>query len=233
MHHLSISRKALAQINLGQFIKKATSQQQHPPIPIPLQGNFEWFRTKGTYTEDPRYYYEFEKEIAQLQAEAQEKQLTLPEDFLLFMKDKRLLFRVKSNIDAYFELPELIEEVLPSSGNYLLRFYSDSQYTCFWYLCLDQQGNACVCFSEDLYGDIEEEPGFEKTVHKIEFCAPTFEEFIFRHWIETSIKRKTRAWEKGELTEWEKVYVKKMKKWDRTVEAYQNNPLISTFFDRL
>lgn len=233
MHHISITRKSLAQINLAQFIKKATYQQQHPPLPISLQGDFEWFREKGIYKEDPRYYYEFEEELNQLQLEAEEKQLTIPKDFLHFMKDKRLLFRVRSHIDAYFELPEMIEEVLPNSKNYLLRFYSDSQYTCFWYLCLDQKGNACVLFSKDLYGDKEEEPGFEKTEHSLEFCAPTFEEFIFRHWIETSTGGKLNRWEEGELTEWEQVYKEKLKKWDRSVDVYQKNPVIFSFFNTL
>ena len=208
MHYILLTKKELAKANLIQLQQQLTAQQNNPPIPIPLRGDFEWFGMNGRAVEEekPSYAYEFKEELLRLQEEALEKGLSLPPSFLLFMSNKRMLHRIYSRTDCYFELPEVIEEIAPNSGIYLLRFYSDSQYSCFWYVCLDQQGNSCVLYSQDLYGYATEEPGFEKK-DVLEYATPTFEAFIFRYWIETSIACK----EGNGLTAWEQAYVARKK----------------------
>jgi hypothetical protein len=111
-------------------------------------------------------------------------------------------------------LGNVIEEIPETNGLHFIHFLSDSQYCCFWYLCLDKKGNHCVVVSGSLYGhdddEKEEEEDFDE-ISDIEskigyFCSPSFTEFIARFWLENEICFK--SYDDEELNDIEKSYAK-------------------------
>jgi hypothetical protein len=69
---------------------------------------------------------------------------------------------------------------------HLVRFMRDSQDLLFWYLHLDPQGPPFVVVSSidfETVGQVDP----EQALRQFWFCAPEFEEFIYRFWMENSI----------------------------------------------
>lgn len=175
-----------------------------PPIEIELDENFNWLKSYPERLDKKNWEYDFSEKLEKLQQEAKSKGIVIPKSFLNFMADGSLIRRIRSNTDCFFEFGDFIEEVPDTNGINFIHFMSDSQYCGLWYLCIDKKGNNCVVISGNLYGheykeDVDNEIGY--------FCAPSFEEFIFRFWIENEIWHK-KVYEKIELNELEKNYVK-------------------------
>ena len=75
-------------------------------------------------------------------------------------------------------------------GGYLLRFYSEGQDCLHWYLYLSQPMYHCVVVSGEFFGGddlLEDEEDIDDKSGKFWFCAPSFEAFIYRTWIENEI----------------------------------------------
>jgi hypothetical protein len=110
-------------------------------------------------------------------AEAQELGLILPKAFVTFMSSAQLRHRVP----GYFDLPPRIYPY--SKQGYLIGFLGDQQGCVSWYLYLTVQGDHCilVTFSDDLYSD-----DFDIDASMM-ICAASFEEFLYRYWIESII----------------------------------------------
>lgn len=176
--------------------------EELPPIEIELDENFDWLKPYPEQINKEDWEYDFSKEIEKLKNDADKKGLEIPNSFLNFMSNGALIRRIRSNTDCYFEFGDYIEEVPETNGMNFIHFMSDSQYCGFWYLCLDKNGNSCVVTSGNLYGHIHKEEELDEIGH---FCAPSFEEFIFRFWIENEIWYKE-IWEKVELNDLEKRY---------------------------
>jgi hypothetical protein len=74
---------------------------------------------------------------------------------------------------------------VPALDRHLVRFLTDRQDCLFWFLTLGDEGGPILVSGSDL----TEEPPEE--VDDISMVAPTFEEFIYRFWIENEIAFRT------------------------------------------
>ena len=181
-----------------------------PPIEINLDNEFNWLRPHSEYLSEEDWSYDFKEQLEILQKDAKSKGLVIPKNFIEFMGTSDLLRRIRSNTDCYFELGDYIAEIPNTNGLYFLHFLSDSQYCRLWYLCLDKEGNNCIVSSYKVYGHIEdpheEEDDDDDNEYTVDyFCAPTFNDFIYRFWIENEIWFKIH--EQQQLDEIEQRYV--------------------------
>jgi hypothetical protein len=161
-----------------------------PPIPFQLHGDLEWLENTKSHILNIGCEREKENKIAlqELVQSCDAVDIQLPASFLKFMSNFSLQERVRSNTDCYlFLCPSPIPS--PKGGGYLLRFLSDSQACLFWYIYIteDRSDHAVVC-SPGFYGIKselwrEEEPDPDE----INFCAESFEIFLWRFWIENEI----------------------------------------------
>jgi hypothetical protein len=146
------------------------------PYRFPAELQAEWH---------PRWV-EHRKEIV---ASAQQLGLCLPPAFLRFMASTELQDRIPSGTDCWF----LFSSIVPcprSRDGYIIRFLQDNQGCSAWYLYLSPDGKECVLTSgarlhllvtnPEQLGNISEEEEMEHTY----VCAPSFEAFLYRFWIE-------------------------------------------------
>jgi hypothetical protein len=169
------------------------SYENLPPLPTDLfRGDFEWLKeSKQHGAEDESV--DLSSQVEQLLMTTSQIQLILPDEFVRFMKSPNLPNRIRSCTDCFFELSNEIVKSPTNEGGYLIRFLSDSQGCLFWYLYLIKTGEHCIVVSDKmlgtegelLYDDVVTEDSDEESY--ICFCARSFEEFIYRFWIENEI----------------------------------------------
>jgi hypothetical protein len=130
----------------------------------------------------------FEKNVA----DAQARGFTVPEVFLKFMRSRELRRRIPSCTACYFDAPERLVEM--DDGGVLFRFLDDQQWCVLWYLYLGpNQTQAIVASCHAFDVDDEKEIANETHVYANDdspwtwVCAPDFESFLFRFWLENHI----------------------------------------------
>ncbi len=169
------------------------SYENLPPLSTKLfRGDFEWLKQSEPPEEDVEMV-DLRPQIERLLTTAAQIQLALPNEFVRFMNSPDLPNRIRSCTDCFFDLSDEVVESYAGEGGYLIRFLSDSQGCLFWYLYLTKTGEHCVVVSDKLFGsegdllydDEEIEDSDEESY--IFFCAQSFEEFIYRFWIENEI----------------------------------------------
>lgn len=174
-----------------------------PPLdPDRFTGAFQWLGGVGEVLPE---------QVVRLDGLAREltaRGLILPQDFVTF----------QTHANAYLSLDEVsvtgcwtnISEPLPSPvepGAFLVRFFRDQQDCVIWYLYLRPTGEAFVVHSHlDYEYEYEARRDGEATETDLDdaeeqraailWCAPSFEGFAHRFWIET---RLWRAISDGEL----------------------------------
>ncbi|MFJ2024979.1 hypothetical protein ACIODW_14415 [Streptomyces sp. NPDC087897] len=135
--------------------------------------------------------------------------VALPRDFVTCLADAKLRFSLDdvSVTGCWTD----VSEPLPSPvepGAFLVRFLRDQQDCVHWYLHLRPSGEVFVVHSSVDYADLYEAeegddgawPGLadpEDQEDTILWCAPSFEEFAHRFWIEN---RLWRALQDGDLS---------------------------------
>ncbi|HLE27463.1 MAG TPA: hypothetical protein VI793_05060 [Anaerolineales bacterium] len=167
-----------------------------PPLDASLlRGEFEWLadladhlqQVMGGYRPPQENQERLSSNLNRLTAEATQTGLKLPVAFLKFMGAPYLQDRMPSCTACYFDLSERIIESSAGDGGYLIRFLNDQQDVLLWYLYLNSQGDHCVLVSPIFF----DEPPGDLTPERIRnhtfFCAPSFEAFIFRFWLENHI----------------------------------------------
>lgn len=122
--------------------------------------------------------------------QTQQLGLTLPSAFLRLMSSQELQDQIPSCTACYFDLPEKILPCPGSKTGYIIRFLNDQQDVLLWYLYLTPEGEHCVLVTplslDELTGPEYEEQQAQIAQH-IFVCAPTFESFIYRFWIENTL----------------------------------------------
>ena len=192
------------------------SYENLPQLPTELfRGDFEWLK-QSELSEDVEIV-DLRPQIERLLTTASQIKLALPEEFVRFMKSPDLPNHIRSCTDCFFDLSDEIVESPAGKGGYLIRFLSDSQGCLFWYLYLTKTGEHCVVVSDKLFGsegellyddeEIEDSDGESY----IFFCAQSFEEFIYRFWIENEIWFAL-SYDDEPLTEEQQNYVEHYKK---------------------
>jgi hypothetical protein len=120
-----------------------------------------------------------------LRKEAAQANLVLPPEFIRFMGNRALQLAIPSCTACEFDL---IGELVPSvveEGAYTLLFLRDQQDVLLWYLYLTPDGKSSVICSPIPFDEIDE-PAHVIKAHTLT-VAPSFEEFIYRFWIENVI----------------------------------------------
>lgn len=191
--------------------------QSLPPLsPAAGDGTFVWLNPLPSATDQQLAVHRPAPEKRAQQAEKLERltqaagalNLVLSEPFLRLMGDLELQQRVPSCTACYFDLPEAFSPSPAGEGGYLLRFLNDQQDVLLWYLYLHPSGAQAVVVSSYLY-DAEPIPDEYRqgVINSTGFCAASFEEFIYRFWIENTIWF-VLADGQGELTEAMQTYLK-------------------------
>jgi hypothetical protein len=175
-----------------------------PQLPEGLfDGSFSWLpRTRKVVpTGKSRFERAYPPVLERMTNESEDLQIVIPEAFTRFMAGVDFPNRIRSATDCGFDLAESLVYV-PWEAGYLLRFLADSQGCLFWYLFLKQGGGHYVVVTASYYGGdptadrvfMEEHLGPDwnredppKKSDRIWFCAPSFESFVYRFWIENEI----------------------------------------------
>jgi hypothetical protein len=123
--------------------------------------------------------------------------ISFPSSFIDFINSDDLKGRVRSCTDCYLDLGDCLVHTSGVEKGYLTHFMSDSQWILHWYLYLDESGDHCVLVSEAGFGfqhiDMDSPRKFDRdglfqlNQKQIWLCAESFQEFIYRFWIENEI----------------------------------------------
>ena len=161
-----------------------------PPLSdLPLDGTFGWLPnpemaldwaiggSPGQTQFDP-------KSVDWLERVADATGISLPQPLIGFLRsEKRNWFR--SVTGCWLELPTRLVNV-PGKDAVAIRFLNDQQGVQFWYATVAPSGEEQgVVASDDLFD--APEPWLEGGIAETYVCAPSFEAFMFRFWIENEI----------------------------------------------
>jgi hypothetical protein len=158
-----------------------------PPSDVQLDGTFDWLRTENakeqSIHEDDRC--DVRKCFGHLARFCAEHSMPLPRAFEAFFQELGLAARIRSCTRCFLDLaPDVIPA--PKGDGQIIRFLADQQGCVFWYLFLASGSeDHCVIASPDYYGSDAAAVWPEPTdPGSIDFCAPSFEGFLFRFWLE-------------------------------------------------
>jgi hypothetical protein len=167
-----------------------------PPLPA-LDGSLDWLGPLPEHLDHEMeihrsYAPEKRGRIDTIAAQAEQLGLTLPLAFLRVMGTNELQERFPSCTACFFTLSERIVPCPAAERGYILRFLNDQQDVLLWYLHLTPGGGHCVVVSPyelDTPEDAEEltDQGRQNILANTWVCAPTFEAFLYRYWLENTI----------------------------------------------
>jgi len=168
-----------------------------PAIDEPLDGTFAWLRSAEmpasfgmTYGPNDACLDPPAKELVARAAEARREGLAVPPEFLAFMGDAELSSSVPSCTACFYDLGARLVAVPEHEGpERLLRFMNDQQSCLAWYLLLEPGGRHRVAVAPPHFRDEPTGDTFEDVAdpRDVLVCAPSFEAFVRRFWIENAI----------------------------------------------
>jgi len=160
-----------------------------PPVDTSLFDNeFEWLPEPDENWEKFVMMEDLGHTYSSLRDSAKSKGIVLPKPFLIFFESPYHQNCMISATDCYFDLSDKIVEIPGSQSGYLIRFMNDSQNVMQWYLYIDEENNHRVVATNWML-DSEYPIGksLESKLENVNICANSFEEFIYRFWIENKI----------------------------------------------
>ncbi|NJL13369.1 MAG: hypothetical protein HC913_10450 [Microscillaceae bacterium] len=167
------------------YLSKQVVQEIDEKVPEYVDKTFKPSGQADIFAPKPKW----QKKLAAIQQSLPEH-LILPEAMVRFMSAPEAQNLIPSCTACYFDLPD---EALPfrflGEDGYLFYFYRDQQDCLFWFYYVRNTGESCILVSplplgvEDL-GEILK----DELVHReVFYTAASFEEFIYRTWIENII----------------------------------------------
>jgi hypothetical protein len=165
-----------------------------PPI-RDLNGSLDWLgplddktdRTMQVHRKAP----EARGRLDSVTADAQRLGLRLPPAFIRLMGTPALQDRIPSCTACYFKLGERFVHCPGAEGGYIVRFLNDQQDVLLWYLYLTPGGEECVLVSPYGLDDpaLQTPTAEQRTavINNTFICAPSFEAFVYRFWLENAI----------------------------------------------
>ncbi len=224
-----------------------------PPIPAALlQGTLHWLipldRDIQREQQDafPSRSWDFSPDHwRNIMTSSLELSLSLPDAFRQLMDSPALMNRIPSCTNCYFGLSKKLVPCPRSEEDSILRFLNAAQGQIAWYLYLTPQGEHCVLAGYpllDLLNDpedpeyrtqriTEEERSMVFEGRGVYVCASSFEEFLYRFWIENILWYKL-VWYGGRkpLTEEEKSYLSHYQPGFSSDSLIRKNPEIGIKF---
>jgi hypothetical protein len=159
--------------------------------------------------------------LRELVFSAEHLRLTLPEPFLSFMA---LPVLQEAIFACSADWVDSTAKIVPCPGHqegYIIRFLNDQQDCEFWYLYLIPKSQVQYVLVSHLRLDPEEDETYRDPegpadlADAIFLCAPTFETFLYRYWLECNLVGKL-AWSPPEpLTSEEQGYLAHYKRSDK------------------
>jgi len=189
-----------------------------PPIRA-LNGTLDWLGPLDPQTdremEIHRNAPDARGKVAEIEAEAAKLGLTLPEAFVRLMGSPELQDHIPSCTACTFGLPRRILPCIGSDQGYLIRFLNDQQDVLIWYLFLTPAGEQRVIvtpyeFDEGEGANPNDLPADQRSavIANTAVCAPSFEAFAYRWWLENTIWFKLNTSDgDAKLTEEERRYL--------------------------
>lgn len=159
----------------------------HPEIDAEMQG----YRFADEEQAEPSS--QWVDNLKSLVASTKHFGLSLPESFFRLMSSPALRARIPSCTDCHFTLSRLAPCPGDREKGYVLRFLHDQQDCLIWHLYLSPEGKECVLASGTYLDSVHSDPqGFEQiteqeAIAQTWVCAPSFEAFLYRFWIENVI----------------------------------------------
>jgi hypothetical protein len=158
-----------------------------PPPGVRFDGTFDWLRVEPSQASSilDQQRSDVVQSFAQLARFCSPRSITLPLSLVTFLQDMRLAERIRSCTACFLDLAtDIIAS--PKGDRSIVRFLADQQGCLFWYLFLaPRQEDHCVVVSKDYFGSDTAEVWPEPSdPDSIEYCAPGFESFLFRFWLE-------------------------------------------------
>lgn len=207
--------------------------EELPPLP-PLDGALSWLGEPG-WLESPddspdqrearqRLSAKARDQVRDLATQAERLGVRLPSAFMRLMAAPELHTRIPEYTGCWFNLYDAQLDPCPGSQDgFVVRFLNDQQDCILWYLYLTRQGTEAVLAVGDPYPNApspylerlarpdEDGPLTEKqrqaVLANISTCAPSFEAFVYRWWLESTIAMKLNGFDGKPLTEEERLYL--------------------------
>jgi hypothetical protein len=189
-----------------------------PPIRA-LNGTLDWLGPLDPATDQQMEIHrnapDARGQLATIQADAATLGLTLPDAFVRLMGSPELQDRIPSCTACTFGLPKRILPAIGGDPGYIIRFLNDQQDVLIWYLYLTPTGEERVLVTPYEFdeseganpNDLPDETRKAVLANTIA-CAPSFESFVYRFWLENSIWFKLNdGKDDGKLTDEERRYL--------------------------
>jgi hypothetical protein len=156
-----------------------------PPIPVTLNGHFQWLKSARDADRVIGNVRAIESGLSRLLAEDPPG---LPSEFVTFFRSPALWRKVRSCTDCYFDI-DPASTPIPGGLGRLVRFMSDSQGCIHWHLCISPCGttHTVVATYHFTGSEYAHKPSGKPHPRDVTTCAASFEEFIYRFWIENEL----------------------------------------------
>jgi hypothetical protein len=147
------------------------------------------------YRPDEEARRRYMEKRGRIMAEARAMNLALPDTLVRLTGSFDLQDRIPSCTACYFDLPEKVIESPFRAGDHIIRFLNDQQVCVCWYLYLPADESPFVISSsgdgDEPFLDTIDFNGRADSVDVARrysaFAAKSFDEFIYRFWIENCI----------------------------------------------
>lgn len=158
-------------------------------LPHTLDGSFGWLAGTPTHHEwaiGNECAKQTPSQLKAVIASAKSNGLTLPAEFVAFMRTPNLHKHLRSAGGCYLKIAET---VLPFGTGFLVRFLHDQQGCAFWYIYVTADGKDHCVVSSYEYFDADEMDYELEDLKETDFhvWATSFEGFLSRFWIENEI----------------------------------------------
>lgn len=190
---------------------KAVPYEALPPLPATTTDSFAWLTSApvsphgldfgddtigedasgddASNEDDETAQDAIDARLARLVFDATKLGFTVPPALIAFFVHPELRRRVPSCTACYLDVPTKLVELPGGRPGRLLRFMNDQQCCILWYVHLEAGGgHSVVCAAPEwIEGAVGESLEDVTTPRDLEMCAPDFETFMHRFWMENSL----------------------------------------------
>lgn len=163
------------------------SPDELPQIRVPLTGTFGWLRTAAAGNRPA--YIDHEKRSRQFRQLHAASADLLPEDFVRFFRSKSLWTKYAS-LTGWSLYPDPVAVPIRGGLGHLVTFAADGQGCRTWslYISPDHSKHGVVATYFYHGSQFAQLPGGLPHPKDIVMCAASFEEFLYRFWLEGAIQ---------------------------------------------